>query len=110
MRLGLLALSLSCLLSHISGARQLRGGGQEADEVQEVRDQRSLVNTFPFNNRAGDTGHNHHDHHEHHEGGHQAQARNQFGQRQLFKAGVTILLRILSRKVYNFSSKFKAEY
>ena len=49
MRLGLLSLSLSCLFSHASGARQLRGGGQEADEVQEVRDQRSLVNTFPFN-------------------------------------------------------------
>merc|ERR1712183_1218496 len=56
-------------------ARQLRGNGRygqrvrkaEVEENQEPRDERSLVNTFPFNarNDHGDH-HDHHDHHEHH--------------------------------------------
>merc|ERR1712212_1342419 len=56
-------------------ARQLRGNGRygqrvrkaEVEENQEPRDERSLVNTFPFNarNDHGDH-HDHHDHQEHH--------------------------------------------
>merc|ERR1711962_870348 len=54
-------------------ARQLRGNGRygqrvrktEVEENQEPRDERSLVNTFPFNAR-NDHG-DHHDHHDHHE-------------------------------------------
>ena len=53
--------------------RQLRGNGrnqaqrrivQEVEQDQEPRDERSLVNTFPFN--AQDDHDHHSDHHEHH--------------------------------------------
>merc|ERR1711978_289429 len=41
----------------MGGARRLRGNS--------LRDQRSLVNTFPFNQDAGDEHHEHHEHHDH---------------------------------------------
>ena len=45
------------------GERRLRG-----DQVE--RDQRSLTNTFPFNQKAG--AEEHHEHHEEHDGHHEA--------------------------------------
>merc|ERR1712152_8430 len=62
----------SLAFSATFSARQLRGNGrygqrlrvEEGEENQEPRDERSLVNTFPFNAR-NDHG-EHHDHHEHH--------------------------------------------
>jgi len=72
MRPWVLALSLSCLCSQSQGARHLRGGGKGA---QEVRDQRSLANTFPFNARGGNNKHQHQGH----------QEGPQFGQRQQFQ-------------------------
>merc|ERR1712156_138955 len=48
---------LFLLIDGTLGARRLRGNSQ--------RDQRSLVNTFPFNQDAGDEHHEHHEHHDH---------------------------------------------
>jgi len=65
------ALLLTSLLLSSEAARQLRGNGnyraesRKAQEDQEPRDERSLVNTFPFNSQ--DDHHNHHDHHDLHE-------------------------------------------
>ena len=47
-------LVLALLASTTLGARKLRGNSQE---LQEPRDERSLVNTFPFNARGGHSGH-----------------------------------------------------
>merc|ERR1712168_602770 len=55
-------------------ARQLRGNGRygqrrrvaEVEESQEPRDERSLVNTFPFNARNDHGDHHVHHNHEHH--------------------------------------------
>jgi len=55
------------------GARRLRGN-------QDQRDQRSLTNTFPFNQKAG--AEEHHEHHEHHEGHHEASELASRDQRQ----------------------------
>merc|ERR1711970_1415642 len=45
--------------SGVLGARQLRGNVQ-------ARDQRSLTNTFPFNQKSAGEEEHHHDHHDHH--------------------------------------------
>jgi len=66
---------LFCLISSTLSARHLRGnaaGTNDVAELQEAREDRSLVNTFPFNSRNN--------HHDHHDGAH----GSQFGQRQLF--------------------------
>merc|ERR1712212_1220146 len=59
-KMALLKLALFALLTApvVLGARRLRGNEQ--------RDQRSLTNTFPFNQKAG--AEEHHEHHEHHDG------------------------------------------
>jgi len=70
-----LKLALFALLAvpAVLGARRLRGN-------QGQRDQRSLTNTFPFNQKAG--AEEHHEHHEHHEGHHEASELASRDQRQ----------------------------
>ena len=62
--MALLKLALFTLLAApaVLRARRLRGN-------QEFRDQRSLTNTFPFNQKAG--AEEHHEHHEEHHGHHE---------------------------------------
>merc|ERR1712037_33669 len=63
-KMAFLKLALFALLAApaVLGARRLRGN-------QAFRDQRSLTNTFPFNQKAG--AEDHHEHHEEHHGHHE---------------------------------------
>merc|ERR1711936_1221541 len=65
-KMAFLKLALFALLAApaVLGARRLRGH-------QDQRDQRSLTNTFPFNQKAGAEEH-HGEHHEGHHGHHEA--------------------------------------
>ena len=62
-KMAFLKLALFALLAvpAVLGARRLRGNQE--------RDQRSLTNTFPFNQKAG--AEEHHEHHEEHHGHHE---------------------------------------